>query len=60
MSQPEEANRTDNRPGSQCPGEKKRYQKAAFRYERVFETRALACGKVDTVNFLCHNNMKNS
>jgi hypothetical protein len=28
------------------PANKKPYQKLAFRYERVFETQALSCGKV--------------
>jgi hypothetical protein len=28
--------------------DKKPYQKPAFRHERVFETQALACGKVGT------------
>jgi hypothetical protein len=60
MSQSEETNRTNDRLEPQRPGKKKRYEKPAFRYEQVFETRALACGKVDTINFSCHNNMKNS
>ena len=29
------------------PANKKAYQKPAFRYERVFETMALACGKTN-------------
>jgi hypothetical protein len=28
------------------PANKKAYQKPAFRYERVFETQALTCGKL--------------
>jgi hypothetical protein len=32
-------------PKEQAPVTKKRYQKPVFRYERVFETLALACGK---------------
>jgi len=32
---------------------KKAYQKPAFRYERVFETMALACGKVVTTQLQC-------
>jgi hypothetical protein len=28
------------------PANKKPYQKPAFRYERVFETQALTCGKL--------------
>ncbi|MGD0791120.1 MAG: hypothetical protein ABR920_05050 [Terriglobales bacterium] len=33
--------------------EKKLYQKPAFRYERVFETLALSCGKVVQTQFTC-------
>jgi hypothetical protein len=40
----------------QADGEskKKLYQKPAFRYERVFETRALSCGKVDIHTPACN------
>ena len=37
---------------------KKPYQKPAFRYERVFETMALSCGKIDTTQASCHSNRK--
>jgi hypothetical protein len=33
---------------------KKPYQKPAFRHEKVFETMALACGKIDRVQGQCH------
>ena len=36
----------------------KPYQKPAFRYERVFETRALACGKVNDTQAQCKFNKK--
>ena len=39
-------------------GAKKPYQKPAFRHERVFETRALICGKIDTTQAACHANRK--
>jgi len=39
---------------------KKPYEKPAFRYERVFETMALACGKVSPTEFQCRFNRKNS
>ena len=42
------------------PGAKKPYQKPAFRNERVFETRALICGKIDTTQAACHANRKAS
>jgi hypothetical protein len=39
---------------------KKPYQKPGFRFERVFETMALACGKIHPTQFQCHFNRKNS
>ena len=39
---------------------KKPYGKPSFRYERVFETMALSCGKVSPVEFQCRFNRKNS
>ena len=39
---------------------KKPYVKPAFRQERVFETMALACGKVSTTQSACRNNRRNS
>lgn len=41
-------------------GAKKPYQKPAFLHERVFETMALACGKVSPTQFQCRFNRKNS
>jgi hypothetical protein len=41
-------------------GEKKPYQKPEFRYERVFETMALSCGKVNPTEFQCRFNRKSS
>jgi hypothetical protein len=38
---------------------KKPYQKPEFRFERVFETRALSCGKTGT-QAQCQLNPKNS
>lgn len=37
----------------ESPPPKKAYQDPAFRFERVFETMALACGKVQATNFQC-------
>jgi len=42
------------------PARKKPYQKPAFRHEKVFETMALSCGKVQTTQGSCHNNRKSS
>ena len=41
-------------------GGKKPYHKPARRRERVFETTALACGKVQTTQGQCAHNRKNS
>ena len=40
--------------------EKRPYTKPTYRYERVFETMALSCGKIDPTQFLCHFHRKNS
>lgn len=42
-----------------APGAKKPYQKPAFRFEHVFETMALTCGKVGTQG-QCRINRKSS
>ena len=42
------------------PGAKKPYQKPAFRHERVFETRALVCGKINGTQGACASNRKTS
>jgi hypothetical protein len=39
---------------------KKPYVKPEVRHERVFETMALSCGKVQTTEFSCHHNRKAS
>jgi len=39
---------------------KKPYTKPAFRFERVFETAALRCGKIQPTQFLCRHNRKTS
>ena len=39
---------------------KKPYAKPSYRYERVFETMALSCGKVGPVEFQCRFNRRNS
>jgi hypothetical protein len=39
---------------------KKAYVKPAFQHERVFETMALACGKVTGTSGQCNSNRKNS
>ncbi|HTU42928.1 MAG TPA: hypothetical protein VMF10_14565 [Candidatus Aquilonibacter sp.] len=39
---------------------KKPYQEPAFRHERVFETMALACGKISPTQFQCRFNQHTS
>jgi len=39
---------------------RKPYQKPAFQFERVFETMALSCGKVNATQSHCRFNRKNS
>ena len=39
---------------------KKSYAKPAFRFERVFETQALSCGKVHALTSNCKPNRKTS
>ena len=50
----------DSPPAASGDPPKKPYQKPAFRHERVFETQALSCGKVQTTQGQCHSNRKNS
>ncbi len=39
---------------------KKPYQKPSFRCEKIFETLALQCGKIQSTQGSCHFNRKNS
>lgn len=39
---------------------KKPYVRPAFRHERVFETMALACGKISGTQASCRTNRRNS
>lgn len=39
---------------------RKPYQKPSVRYERVFETSALVCGKIQTTQYACKINRKSS
>lgn len=56
-------NEYKNRPptGSGAGTKPKRpYAKPAFQHEKVFETMALACGKIAPTQASCHFNRKNS
>jgi hypothetical protein len=46
---------TDEQNSGESPGMVKRqYQDPAFRHERVFETMALSCGKIQPTQMMCH------
>jgi hypothetical protein len=54
---PNDSNEKKVRDGE--PERKKRpYQKPAFRYERVFETMALSCGKMSPAQLQCSTHRK--
>ena len=61
-----ESRNSQSPPDSQSPpadppaGGKKPYQKPEFQHERVFETMALACGKVSATQNQCRTTRKNS
>ncbi len=59
MNETEPTNRLTSGLGIQRGG-KRPYQKPQFRFERVFETRALTCGKVHPTQSACTHNRKNS
>jgi hypothetical protein len=50
----------EKNPGESRRTAKKPYQEPAFRHERVFETMALSCGKVQPTNFQCSFHRMNS
>ena len=59
MIQPEQKDRTAARPETQQA--KKLYHKPEFRFERVFEIRALSCGKaIGATQGPCAENPKTS
>ncbi len=51
---------TDDKNVNDRQAGKKPYQKPEFRFERVFETMALSCGKVSPTEFQCRFNRKTS
>ncbi len=59
MSQ-EDGDPSQQTPETSSTGVKRPYQKPSFRYEKIFETMALQCGKVQTTESSCHSNRKNS
>ncbi len=59
MSHTKQTNRVTGQPEIE-PAQRKPYRKPTLRYERVFETSALTCGKVQTTQSGCHQNRKTS
>lgn len=59
MRQREETDRHAS-PSEARHAARKPYQKPAVRFERVFETSALTCGKVQTTQGQCHGSRKTS
>ena len=55
-----EKRESTERPDAQRPARKKPYFKPAFRFERTFETMALACGKMAGNEGQCHMVLKRS
>lgn len=51
-------NKSEQSNSVHAPTKKAPYQKPAFRYESVFETSALSCGKVQSTQSGCHGNRK--
>jgi hypothetical protein len=49
-----------SRDEAKAKGRRKPYVKPSFRYERVFETMALTCGKTAGTEGQCHMVMKRS
>jgi hypothetical protein len=47
-------------PEPQAKRGRKPYEKPAFQFERVFETNALSCGKVNSTQGQCRFNRKTS
>jgi hypothetical protein len=49
-----------NPPPRQRAPQRKPYHKPGFRFERVFETTALSCGKINATQWQCRNGLKSS
>lgn len=59
MSESRENQREPSEDRSEEPrAQKKPYQKPSFRFERVFETSALSCGKIHATQSGCLRNRK--
>lgn len=51
---------SDEKAVTQKKQTKKRYSKPTFRFERVFETQALSCGKIGSTSTQCKLSKKAS
>jgi hypothetical protein len=60
MTLENQSSRTTNEHQKAASKNKKPYQKPAFRYEQVFETLALACGKIGASTPQCQSSRKSS
>ena len=60
MRQREDTDRHASNPAEARASARKPYQKPSLRYEKVFETSALRCGKVQTTQSSCRLNRKTS
>jgi hypothetical protein len=60
MAMTEQMGKPDERDVNALPSAKKPYQDPGFRYESVFETMALSCGKINATEFQCRFHRKSS
>jgi hypothetical protein len=56
----EDRSTAQSNPAAEGKPLKKPYQKPSFRHERIFETMALSCGKLNSTQQQCHLNTKSS
>jgi hypothetical protein len=55
-----QVSRGKHEPLKNASKDKKTYLKPGFRHERVFETTALSCGKVNSTQLTCQSSRKTS
>jgi hypothetical protein len=55
MNEREQDQKIPQQSNDEKPKQKKPYKKPTFRYEYVFETMALACGKISTTEATCRH-----
>ena len=60
MKDSRQSGAADMKAGGAAEAKKKPYVKPSFEYERVFETMALACGKLSPTQSQCRFNRKSS